>query len=173
MMRVLFVCTANICRSPMAEGAFRKRLAETDWAHQVEVDSAGTHARPGGSPPDRRAQEVASSHGIAIGHLRSRRISALDFIYFDLILAMDHGHVIDLERQCPPGERHRIHLLMELAADVSSDEVPDPYFGPARGFERVMSMVEQGSEGLLREVSRHLNRSSSGVWNRVAQLRLP
>jgi protein-tyrosine phosphatase len=156
MLKVLFVCMGNICRSPTAQGLFRKLLEERDLAHQVLVDSAGTHDYHIGLPPDERAQQTAWRRGIDIGDLRARMVSRQDFIEFDYILAMDRENYRLLESECPRDQRHKLRLLLDYAPDLGFEEVPDPYYGGPRGFEQVMDLIQSACEGLLADIDRRI-----------------
>jgi protein-tyrosine phosphatase len=149
-MRVLFVCMGNICRSPTAEGVFRQALQ----AHggSIEIDSAGTHDYHVGEPPDRRAIAAAQRRGIDLSGLRARQVTDEDFARFDLILAMDGDNFDLLQRRAPAQYQARIKLVMEFAPDAYSREVPDPYYGGAKGFEEVLDLLEKAAQGLLREL---------------------
>lgn len=147
--RILFVCMGNICRSPTAEGVFRQRLTAHAPELKVFVDSAGTHAYHIGEPPDPRACRAAERRGVDIMQLRARRIDDADFARFDLILAMDALNRATLEDRCAPQYRDRIRLLLEFASGASGLDVPDPYYGGASGFERVLDLVEDASLGLI------------------------
>ena len=150
-MRVLFVCMGNICRSPTAEGVFRRALhAKGDLS--IEIDSAGTHAYHVGEPPDRRAVAAAQRRGIDLSGLRARTVVDDDFERFDLILAMDRDNLDLLHRRAPAHFHERIKLVMEFAPDAYTREVPDPYYGGTKGFEEVLDLLEQASRGLLREL---------------------
>ncbi len=155
-MKILFVCLGNICRSPSAEGVFRDKLAQHGLAGQVEVDSAGTHAYHVGSSPDARAQAAALRRGIDLSGLRGRQVSQGDFEYYDYILAMDRDNLANLEAMCPPEHLHKIHLFLKYAGGVGASEVPDPYYGGGDGFERVLDMLDDASEGLLRVLKERL-----------------
>lgn len=152
MIRILFVCMGNICRSPTAEGVFRKLLRELAPGLEVEVDSAGTHAYHIGSPPDRRAQEAARRRGIDLSSLRARVVTEEDFERFDYILAMDEDNLAELMARCPRHRRSRLRLLMEFAPHLGVEEIPDPYYGGTAGFERVLDLVEEAARGLLDEL---------------------
>jgi protein-tyrosine phosphatase len=147
--RVLFVCTGNICRSPTAEGVLRKAAERTGMADRLEVDSAGTHGYHVGDPPDERSQLAARHRGYDISGLRGRRVSPDDFHRFDLILAMDREHLAILERSRPKNAGCRISLFLEFARNSEEMEVPDPYYGGAAGFERVLDLIEDAATGLL------------------------
>lgn len=160
MYRVLFVCMGNICRSPTAEGVFAHLLNERSPDLEIEIDSAGTHAYHVGEPPDRRAVAAAARRGIDLSSQRARAIEDSDFEYFDLILAMDHDNREFLLRRCASARRDRIRLLLEFARNAGKmNEVPDPYYGGAVGFERVLDLVEDAAEGLLAEVLADMERS--------------
>lgn len=147
--RVLMVCMGNICRSPTAEAVLRAQAALRGLARRVEVDSAGTHGWHAGEPPDPRAQAHGARRGYDLAPLRARRVQAADFERFDLILAMDRGNLAQLLELRPPGAGARVELLMRFARRHAVDEVPDPYYGAADGFERVLDLVEDACEGLL------------------------
>jgi low molecular weight protein-tyrosine phosphatase len=157
--RVLLVCTGNICRSPTADGVLRRLVREAGLEHLVEVDSAGTHDYHVGEAPDERAQRHARQRGYELGELRARQVEASDFTRFDLILAMDRGHLALLERTAPPEHRHKLRLFMEFADGWSEGEVPDPYYGGEAGFERVLDMIEAGARGVLAELRAALRAS--------------
>ena len=157
MIRVLFVCLGNICRSPIAEGVFRARVAREGLAHAIAADSAGTHDYHIGDPPDLRAKAAAKRRGVDISDLRGRQVTREDFVRFDYVLAMDRSNLRHLARVCPKGAESRLRLLLEFAPRVELDEVPDPYYGGAEGFERVLDLAEAAAEGLLAHIlSAHL-----------------
>jgi protein-tyrosine phosphatase len=148
-IRVLMVCMGNICRSPMAHGVFAKRLRDTGLEHVVEVDSAGTHGYHAGEPPDRRAQVTARSRGYELSDLRARRLQEQDFHEFDYILVMDQENLSHAQSLQPEDGKARLHRFLEFAATRSEREVPDPYYGGAQGFEKVLDLVEDAAEGFL------------------------
>jgi protein-tyrosine phosphatase len=154
MVRVLFVCLGNICRSPTAEGVFRRLVVEQGLEGEIEIDSAGTHGYHVGSQPDPRALRAARQRGIDISGLRGRRATADDILRFDYVLAMDLENLENLLEICPPGYEHKIRLLLEYAPQRPEREVPDPYFGGANGFDRVLDMVDEAARGLLEEIRR-------------------
>ena len=158
-MRVLFICTGNICRSPTAEGVFRFFLEKHLPDGKVEVDSAGTHDYHVGEAPDGRAIAHARRRGYDLSTLRARQLSARDFTEFDLLLAMDRGHLRILQRLCPAEHRAKLRLFRDFAGMAEAD-VPDPYYGAADGFEQVLDMVEAASRGLLDHVRTYLRVST-------------
>lgn len=151
-MRILFVCMGNICRSPTAEGVFRRLVAERAPDVEIEIDSAGTHDYHVDDPPDPRAIAAASRRGIDLRPLRARVIREEDFERFDLIIAMDRLNRETLLDRSPEPFRERIRLFMEFAGDNEVEDVPDPYYGGTPGFERVLDLAEEAAAGLLDEV---------------------
>ena len=149
---VLFVCMGNICRSPTAEGVFRKLHAQLAPQLDLHVDSAGTHAYHIGDPPDPRSRAAALRRGIDIGGHRGRQVTVQDFHAFDYVLAMDSDNLGRLERLRPTDGRAELKLLLEYATDAGSLDVPDPYYGGSGGFEEVLDLVEAGGRGLLQEI---------------------
>lgn len=148
---VLMVCTGNICRSPTADGLLRHALRLHGLDEHVLVDSAGTHGYHVGEPPDPRSCATAKGYGIDLTPLRARRIIPADFARFDLILAMDAGHLSLLRQRCPPEHRHKLRLYLEYAPHFGR-EVPDPYYGDAAGFEAVYRMCEAATVALVAEI---------------------
>ena len=154
--RVLFVCMGNICRSPTAQGVFRKLLEVQGLDGLIETDSAGTHGYHVGEPPDQRAQETAARRGIDLSDLRARRVDPEDFDSFDYVLVMDRDNYRSLSAICPPDHRRKLMLFMDFAPNLQTLEVPDPYYGAAGGFEQVFDMVEAAAEGLLNDIRQRL-----------------
>jgi protein-tyrosine phosphatase len=151
---VLFVCTGNICRSPTAEGVFRRLAADAGMSDAVLADSAGTHDYHTGEAPDPRALRSAAARGYDLSGLRARRIGRSDFERFDLIVAMDRGHLAILSRMAGTPAAHKLKLMMSYASAFEEDEVPDPYYGEEREFERVLDMLEDAARGLLQSLRR-------------------
>ena len=149
MMRVLFVCTGNICRSPTAEGVFMRMVQDAGLSASIRIDSAGTHDYHVGHPPDPRSVAAAGRRGYDLAALRARQFERSDFERFDLILAMDESHRIHLARLCPPAHADKLKQMMDYATRLSGADVPDPYYGGAQGFEQVLDMIEDASRGLL------------------------
>ena len=156
MIKVLFVCLGNICRSPSAEGVFRKLVEERGLGEVIDIDSAGTHAYHVGSPPDDRAQEAASRRGIDMSSLVGRRVDQGDFYLFDYVLAMDESNEFHLREMAPAEEVHKIKLFLDFAPQRSEREVPDPYYGGHSGFEYVLDLIEDASAGLLADIKTRL-----------------
>lgn len=152
MVKVLFVCMGNICRSPTAEGVFRELVAREGLSDVIATDSAGTHSYHVGNPPDKRATEVAKSRGVDLSDLRARKAVASDFETFDYILAMDKDNHDDLAYLCPPGLDHKLHMFLSFAPHMNERDVPDPYYGGPAGFEYVLDLVDAASEGLLEHI---------------------
>ncbi|WP_245602384.1 low molecular weight protein-tyrosine-phosphatase [Fodinicurvata fenggangensis] len=148
-MRILFVCTGNICRSPTAEGVLKRKLREGGLDH-LRVDSAGTHGYHIGESPDPRACEKAAQRGYDLNDQSARRIAMEDFERFDWIIAMDRGHLKQLQRLCPPEATAEIHLFRDfLGAPHAGQDVPDPYYGALGGFDEVLDLVEAGCDAIL------------------------
>ena len=156
MVKVLFVCMGNICRSPTAHGVFRDLVRKEGLDQHIEIDSAGTHAYHVGNSPDSRSQQTARNRGVDLSDLRARQVSSGDFDSYDYVVAMDQENYISLSQQCPDHLLDRIYLFMDFAPDARTREVPDPYYGGAQGFERVFDLVESASGGLLEEIRRRL-----------------
>ncbi len=154
MRSILFVCTANICRSPMAEGVLRKLLAEAGRESDFEIDSAGTHDYHVGKPPFKTAMEFAGRRGYAISHLVARRVSPQDFDHYDAILAMDRSNVASLRTIAPTRSKNKIELLLDYGDVHYGKDVPDPYGGKDKDFELALDMIEDGCRGLASFVTR-------------------
>lgn len=157
-VKVLFVCMGNICRSPTAEGVFLKHVQDAGMSHLIEVDSAGTHAYHIGESPDARATQVAATRGYDLTPFRARRASSDDFKQFHYVLAMDKDNYANLESICPEGFEERLNLFMQYASVADVNEVPDPYYGGKKGFEYVLDLVENASQGLLNHILRNHQR---------------
>lgn len=149
MVKVLFVCMGNICRSPTAEGVFRHYVMQRGLQEHIYIDSAGTHGYHVGCEPDQRTIAAAKLRGFDLSSLSARRIGGRDFEEFDYILAMDRTNYEDVHGKSPAQHRHKIRLFLSYAEGVREEEVPDPYYGGNKGFEHVLDLVEAGAQGLL------------------------
>ncbi len=152
MIRVLFVCMGNICRSPTAEGVFWHLVEQAGLSMQIETDSAGTSDYQKGDPPDRRAQQAASKRGYDLSRIRARQVRPQDFHEFDHILAMDSKNLKDLRAIYPDGGRAEVALFLDFAHKVRTRDVPDPYYGGVQGFEVVLDLVEDAAHGFLQHL---------------------
>jgi protein-tyrosine phosphatase len=153
-IRVLFVCMGNICRSPVAEAVFRHQVKERGLDDRFEIDSAGTSGYHDGDPPDRRSTETARRRGIVLEG-RSRRVTADDLRAFDYVIAMDADNERELRRILSAGGgAARVHRLREWDPRPDDGDVPDPYYGGARGFDDVHDIVERASAAFLDHVVR-------------------
>ena len=151
MVKVLFVCMGNICRSPTAEGVFRNMVEKMNINH-IEIDSAGTHAYHVGQPPDERSMATATSRNIDMSQQRARKVHINDFEEFDYILVMDNDNHQELMQICPQHLQHKVQLFMDYSDNFSETEVPDPYYGGASGFDHVFDLVDDASKGLLKKI---------------------
>jgi low molecular weight protein-tyrosine phosphatase len=151
-VRLLFVCMGNICRSPTAEGIMAHLLERDGLTGAATIDSAGTGGWHAGSPPDERATSAAATRGIALRGA-ARQVGPSDFEQFDLLLCADGDNLRDVRASAPDGEaRAKVRRLREFdpLAKASGDlDIPDPYYGGARGFEDVLDLVERACQGLL------------------------
>jgi low molecular weight protein-tyrosine phosphatase len=148
---VLFVCLGNICRSPLAEAAFRREAERLGL--DVEIDSAGTGDWHIGYPPDPRAAAVAARNGIDISHLKARRVTADDFRRFDHIVALDSNNLRDLERIRPGDGKASLSLLLDHVEGRRGQPVADPYYGEESHFDAAWDDVTAGAQGLARTIA--------------------
>lgn len=149
MTKVLFVCMGNTCRSPSAEGVFRRLINEAGLSNVVGIDSAGTHSFHLGEPPDARAITAARKRGYDIAERTARQVDVEDFREFDLILVMDWENLSALQQQCPKPHQHKLMLLMRFANEYEEATVPDPYYGGPEGFAKVLDYLEDACQGVL------------------------
>ena len=139
----------NICRSPTAEAVFRHVVSGAGLAGRIDCDSAGTHDYHIGAPPDQRSIAAASRRGYDMTALRARQVVVEDFARFQYVLAMDRQNLAALKRLRPPLGTAKLQLYGDLHEDYHGQDVPDPYYGGAQGFELVLDMIEDASRGLL------------------------
>ena len=150
MIKVLFVCLGNICRSPTAEGIFKKLIDDAELSNVIKVDSSGTSEWHEGGPPDKRSTAVAKSRGIDITMIKSRQAVVDDFNQFNYVIAMDRSNYEKLMLICPTGREDRLHMCLSFATSVGLTDVPDPYYDD--GFDAVFDMIEIAGHGLLAEI---------------------
>ncbi|MEM1027063.1 MAG: low molecular weight protein-tyrosine-phosphatase [Planctomycetota bacterium] len=146
---ILFVCMGNICRSPAAEGIFRKLVEDAGFASSIAIDSAGTIGYHTGNRPDKRMTAAAMQRGYDLSPQRARQVETSDFERFDLIVAMDRANLHDLEHafDAPADVHAELKLLGEFAPETfqrkgGPPDVPDPYYGGGEGFEMVLDLLE-------------------------------
>jgi low molecular weight protein-tyrosine phosphatase len=152
-MKLLFVCTGNLCRSPMAEGILRARLLEAEFADEVLIDSAGIHAAIGRAP-EPLAVEAAAAYGADISDLSSRPFGPADFARFDHLIAMDLGHLDFLQATCPSAVTVDIRLLLDDVADFKKLEIPDPYRQDRDAYEFSARLINVGIDHLMKRLFR-------------------
>lgn len=151
-LKVLMVCLGNICRSPTAEAVFRRQVEAQRLGAHIHVDSAGTGSWHVGHPPDARATLAALKRNYDMSALRARQVAPQDLVEFDYIFAMDRQNLRDLLDMCPPEHRAKVSLFLYHGSS-DYEEVPDPYYSGADGFELVLDLVEDASANLLRTLS--------------------
>ena len=151
--RVLFVCLGNICRSPLAEGAFQMHVKARGLETEIQTDSAGTSGYHVGEAPDKRSQAVAAKHGVDISGQRSRQFIAEDLTDFHYVIAMDQANLDDIH-QLKTAALHASTSLMLSELAEGPREVPDPYYGGTQGFGLVWSMVDDACAALLDRIVR-------------------
>lgn len=152
MVTVLFVCLGNICRSPSAEGVFRRLVVSAGLGDRIHIDSAGTSGWNVGKSPDPRAQAASRRRGIDISSIRARRVTADDLRRFDYVLAMDAANLFALTAMCPAAAGDGVHMLLDFAPEAGRQEVPDPYHDGPAAFEEMLDLIELGAAGLLRHI---------------------
>ncbi len=164
-IRICFVCSGNICRSPTAEMVLRARLAEAGWAEQVVIDSAGTGPWHAGKDMDPRAREALCRHGYQPQVHVARQFQAEDFASRDLVIALDGGHVSRLGQLArlaeDPAEAAASIVLLRsydpAAVAAGELDVPDPYYGDEEGFELALAQIEAACAGLARQLEKQRN----------------
>lgn len=152
MIRVLFVCLGNICRSPTAQGVFERLVAESGLADAIVVDSAGTAGWHAGKPPDPRAIEAARRRGVDLSRQRARQVTRRDLQLFDYVLTMDRENLKAIRNLAANDQRGHIGLLLDFAPRLGLSDVPDPYYGGPQDFEKALDLIEEASTGLLAQI---------------------
>jgi protein-tyrosine phosphatase len=148
-MKVLFVCLGNICRSPTAEGVLRVIAARERPGLKLKIDSAGTADYHVGKSPDPRTVSAAIRRGYDLAGLRARQVHPEDWRKFDYVLAMDRANLAELQSRRVAGATAELALFMSFVPGKEHAEVPDPYYGGAEEFERVLDLCEAAARGLL------------------------
>lgn len=151
-VNVLFVCMGNICRSPTAEGVFQNLIQKHSLENRISVDSAGTFAFHAGEVPDKRARDAAAKRGYDLSKIKARMVEKNDFLNFNYVLAMDLENLQNLKELAKPNTKAQVKLFLDYAAKVKVKEVPDPYYGGMKGFEKVLDLVEEASLALLMHI---------------------
>lgn len=154
MVKILFVCLGNICRSPTAEGVFRHKANKAGikdgFTREIYIDSAGTAGFHMAAPPDKRAQLTALKYGVDIGDLQARKLSMQDYADFDYILAMDSDNLETMKKKCPPEYQNKLYLFMSFAENCPGiTEVPDPYYGEIDDFSKAYDFIDRAAQGFL------------------------
>lgn len=139
----------NICRSPTAEAVFAGLIKKQNLDAEFFIDSAGTHSYHIGAQPDKRSMQAAKKRGIEMAHMRARQVAADDFQRFDWLVVMDEANRTNLQNDFPNESHDKVVSMMRFAPDINYDEVPDPYYGEGDGFELVLDLLDQASQGLL------------------------
>lgn len=152
-IKVLFVCTANLCRSPMAEGVFRAMVGRAGLNDAFEIASAGTSDKFVGRPPVPAAIETAASRGYDISGIRARQVVGDDISFFDYPLAMDGSHLVEMRWLSPRALTSKPRMFLSFAPPMGVVDVADPMGGPRAGFEHALSLIEVGCKGLLERLA--------------------
>lgn len=156
MVKILIVCTGNICRSPTAHGFLEQALSLNNLSDHVGVESAGLSNGHIGHSPDERTSEAAKKHGVDLSHLRARGVTPQDYEDFDLILAMDQGHLEQMKAQAPSDKHDKIQLYLDFTDLPKGSEVPDPYYGGDQGFDLVINLIKKATPPLVKHIKNTL-----------------
>jgi len=149
LVKVLFICLGNICRSPTAEGVFKKLVLKGKLKHKIKIDSVGTGSWHIGNPPDIRSQKAASKRGINISDQRSRLITQKDIIESDYLVAMDIKNITTLKKIVPQEMQNKLFRFLEFAPNPDVLDIPDPYYSGPDGFNLVLDLIQEAAKGLL------------------------
>ncbi|WP_173921877.1 low molecular weight protein-tyrosine-phosphatase [Agromyces sp. Marseille-P2726] len=153
--RVSFVCTGNICRSPMAETVLRSLAERTGLGERIAIESAATGDWHVGEQADQRTIDALERAGYDGSHHRARQFDAHDFPDLDLVVAFDRGQARILRNQAPTSlDQDKVRLLLEFDAELAGlHDVPDPYYSDAATFDRVLAMIERATQALFRQLA--------------------
>ena len=156
MIKVLFVCTGNICRSPTAEGIFRKYVEEHKLSNHIHIDSAGLLDYHEGDGADQRTIKHALKRGFDLTQIISRPIEREDFKVFDYLIAMDESHLKAMNELCPENLKSKktIKLILDYSKNQKGQGVPDPYYSGEDGFELVLDMLEESCKEFLEDLKK-------------------
>lgn len=162
MVKVLFVCMGNICRSPTAEGVFRHYAnnagIKDGFTHDMFIDSAGTAGFHLAAPPDKRAQLTALKYGVDIEELKARKLAPEDYTDFDYLLAMDSDNLSIMQKKCPENHQHKLHLFMSFSqTSPGITEIPDPYYGEIGDFDIAYEFIDRAAQGFLKHIQSQYN----------------
>jgi len=155
LIKVIFICMGNICRSPTAEAVFTSMVNAKKLSQRIEVDSVGTGSWHIGNPPDKRSQLAAAQRGYDLTNQRSRLINNIDIIKSNYLIAMDTSNMESVQKMMPPGIKGKLSLFLEFAPHLDYKDVPDPYYSGTNGFDLVLDLVEEASKGLLTHIQNH------------------
>ncbi|WP_259337991.1 low molecular weight protein-tyrosine-phosphatase [Colwellia sp. RSH04] len=147
---VLFVCMGNICRSPSAEAVFRHKAKEQGLS--LFIDSAGTLGAHAKERPDHRSLKAGEARGYSFDGIKARKLTVADFDKFDLILAMDDDNLVNMNNVSPKALQYKNQLFLNFATELEEQQVPDPYYGGAKGFDYVLDLIEAASDGLISQI---------------------
>jgi len=149
VVRVLIVCLGNICRSPLAHGVLRARIAERGLGDRISVDSCGTSAYHNGEQADPNTRRVARRRGVDLEWHRSRQLTDADFFEFDVLVAMDRSNERGIRQRMLPNSDAKIVRYLDFVEDAPGPDMPDPYYGGESGFETVHDLVDKGADPLI------------------------
>ena len=155
-LRILFICSENVCRSAMAEGMLRHSLAQVGLSRRVKVSSAGTAVSQPGRKPDIRAQRVLMEDGVSLRGIRAHQVTVRDLERSDYVLAMEERHLQALRELCPQGHAHKLELVLNHDPESAQREVPDPYYGNREGFTRVYELLLPAVDSLREQIAQRL-----------------
>lgn len=156
MKKVLFVCLGNICRSPAAEGVFRSLVEKEGLSEEIFIDSCGTAAHHEGEQADPRMREHAGQRGYDLTSI-ARGIQRGDLENFDYILTMDNSNYKNVVAMTADNLKYKVKMMMDFASNHPHDQIPDPYYGGAQGFELVLDLLEDSCQGLLEQIKKEMN----------------